>query len=63
MTGREIISYISHFDLDSEVLFRDNNGQYHHVTDYSKEAYLGNGQYDTKKKQIIFQTTDIINGK
>lgn len=56
MTGREIIHYISHFDLDTPVQFLDDEGYLHDVTDYSNDNYLGNGKYNEHPKSIVFQT-------
>ena len=56
MTGREIIHYISHFDLDTPVRFLDDEGFLHDVTDYSNENYLGNGKYNEHPESIVFQT-------
>ena len=56
MTGREIIHYISHFDLDTPVRFLDDEGFLHDVTDYSNENYLGNGKYNEHPEAIVFQT-------
>ena len=56
MTGRDIIQYISHFDLDTPIQFLDDEGYLHDVTDYSDDNYLGNGKYNERPKSIVFQT-------
>lgn len=57
MTGKEIIMYLLHFDLDTEVTFLDDNGYVHSVTDDSRETYLGKGKYDKTPKEIRLRTT------
>lgn len=56
MTAREVINYLSHFDLDTPVVFLTNDGYLHNITDYSNENYLGNGKYNEHPESIIFQS-------
>ena len=57
MTGKEIITYLLNFDLDTEVTFLDDNGYVHGITDDSRETYLGNGGYNKTPKEIRLQST------
>ena len=56
MTLRELITYSMHFDLDTKIVFKDNNDNtIHDITTDDKETYLGNGMYNKTPNHIIIQ--------
>ena len=59
MTGKEIIHYLMHFDLDTEVVFVDKDGFVHSLTTDDRETYLGNGKYNKTPKDIKLQSAII----
>ena len=56
MTLRELIIYSMHFDLDTKIVFKDNNDNtIHDITTDDKETYLGNGMYNKTPNYVIIQ--------
>ena len=45
-----------HFDLDTKIVFKDNNDNtIHDITTDDKETYLGNGMYNKTPNYVIIQ--------
>ena len=59
MKKSELMHYLMHFDNDTEVVFLDDSGYIHGITDDSRDTYLGNSNWDKAPKHIRLQSTGI----